>query len=1056
MNVNFGFSTARNPGLTAPRAPQKRVFGIKRLNPRNPARLLLGLLSSVAAPSLGYSNVTGPSTPVITNVHLSAVFSQLAPIGSSIPNVTDLVTVTVRNSQGPFMFDIILTYTTDGANKAMYASAAQASAPVSNGDGTTTYTFYMPDVNQIPGTSAITNENVLIVASNGSDNIYVADQGNGQIRTLTKTGAVTTPGGQPSQSSTYAVAVDDVYILDTGNSRILKMASDGTYSTLAGGSGGSADGTGAAAQFNNPTALALDSSGNLYVADEGNNTIRKVTPAGVVTTLAGKAGVAGSADGTGATAQFNSPFGVAVDPAGNVYVADLRNETIRQITPAGVVTTLAGSVGASGSADGTGSAARFNNPYALAAGLDGNLYLADNGNSTIRKIAPGGVVTTLAGKAGNAGSADGTGTAAQFSFPAGIAIDGIGDIYVADTANSTMRMISPTGVVTTLAGSPGVTGTTDGTGGAARFNHPHGVAVDGSGSAAIGPFMPALPAIIAQPSTQTATTGSTTTFTVAAIGLPSPLYQWQLNGVALTDGGSVSGSATATLTVTNIQSANAGSYTVAVGNGSGVVVSNAATLTVKPAGAPAITTQPYPQTVNAGSSSTFSVAASGSGSLSYQWLFNGAAISGATSATLTLNSVAATAAGAYSVVIGSGSGSTTSSAATLTVVGGAGAPAITSQPVSQIVSSGSTVIFSVTASGGTQGPSEDPNAGWSTRATTAPTYQWQLNGTPVAGATSARLLISGATAANAGTYTCLVTTAGVSSVSTPATLTLATTSNPGRLVNLSVLASAGKSQVMTIGFVTGGTGTVGSQNLLLRGTGPALSAFGVSGVLADPTLSLFSGSTVIASNDNWGVSTSNQTAVTTADSAVGAFALTNASSLDAALVTSLAAGPYTVQISGNGAASGNALGEVYDDTLPGAYASTTPRLINLSCLTQISAGSSLTAGFVIGGAVAKTVLIRATGPALAAFGVAGTLPDPRLALHTTVNGADTVLATNSGWGGDPQITAVSTAVGAFPLTNPSSADSVLLTTLAPGNYTAIANSVSGVGGSALVEVYEVP
>ena len=186
-----------------------------------------------------------------------------------------------------------------------------------------------------------------------------------------------------------------------------------------GGPVGSADGTGSAARFNDPDGVAVDGAGNVYVADTFNDTIRKITPAGVVTTLAGSPGQVGSADGTGSAARFNDPEGVAVDAAGNVYVADTRNDTIRKITPAGVVTTLAGSPGQAGSADGTGSAARFDFPNGVAVDGAGNVYVADAGNDTIRKITPAGVVTTLAGTAGQSGSADGTGSAARFNASGG-------------------------------------------------------------------------------------------------------------------------------------------------------------------------------------------------------------------------------------------------------------------------------------------------------------------------------------------------------------------------------------------------------------------------------------------------------------------------------------------------------------------------------------------------------------------------------------------------------------------------------------------------------------
>jgi sugar lactone lactonase YvrE len=195
----------------------------------------------------------------------------------------------------------------------------------------------------------------------------------------------------------------------------------------------------------------VDSAGNLYVADTFNATIRKITASGSVSTLAGTAGSRGDADGTGSAAQFNNPSGVAVDAAGNVYVADTYNQTIRKITPTGMVTTLAGSVGISGGNDGTGIYALFNQPGGLAVDASGNVYVADTGNATIRKITPGGVVITLAGVPGIAGLGDSAGGIALFNQPHGLAVDGAGNIYVADTGNAAIRKIAPDGTVTTLA-----------------------------------------------------------------------------------------------------------------------------------------------------------------------------------------------------------------------------------------------------------------------------------------------------------------------------------------------------------------------------------------------------------------------------------------------------------------------------------------------------------------------------------------------------------------------------------------------------------------------------
>ena len=227
--------------------------------------------------------------------------------------------------------------------------------------------------------------------------------------------------------------------------------------------------------------MAVDGDANLYVADTGNKTIRKVTPAGEVTTFAGS-GSSGSDDGTGTAASFNNPTGVAVDGDGNLYVADTYNSTIRKITPAGEVTTLAGSAGSRGSDDGTGTAARFTEPQGVVFGGDGNLYVLDSANHTIRKVTPAGEVTTFVGSAGSSGSDDGTGTAASFNYPRGGTFDGDGNLYVADAGNRTIRKVTPAGEVTTLAGSAGSQGSINGIGPAARFKYPVGVVFGGDGN----------------------------------------------------------------------------------------------------------------------------------------------------------------------------------------------------------------------------------------------------------------------------------------------------------------------------------------------------------------------------------------------------------------------------------------------------------------------------------------------------------------------------------------------------------------------------------------------
>ncbi|MGI4864361.1 MAG: hypothetical protein ACRYFZ_10605 [Janthinobacterium lividum] len=300
-------------------------------------------------------------------------------------------------------------------------------------------------------------------------------------------GSADGPGAAARFYTPIGVALDaagTVYVADQSNHTIRKITPAGVVSTLAGlaGSRGSTDGTGTSARFYVPNGVAVDAAGTVYVADTFNHTIRKITPAGVVSTLAGSAGSSGSTDGPGAAARFNLPRGVAVDAAGTVYVADASNHTIRKITAAGVVSTLAGTAGSSGSADGTGAAARLNSPIGVAVDAAGTVYVADQSNNTIRKITPAGVASTLAGSAGSSGSADGTGAAARFYFPNGVALDAAGTVYVADTFNHTIRRVTPAGVVSTLAGSAGSTGSADGTGTSARFNYPNGVAVDAAGT----------------------------------------------------------------------------------------------------------------------------------------------------------------------------------------------------------------------------------------------------------------------------------------------------------------------------------------------------------------------------------------------------------------------------------------------------------------------------------------------------------------------------------------------------------------------------------------------
>ena len=260
-----------------------------------------------------------------------------------------------------------------------------------------------------------------------------------------------------------------------------------TFAGLSGtawpGSPASYDGTGSNARFNQPRGMCVDASGNVYVSDTEAHTIRKITSAGVVTTLAGSPGQSGSANGQGATARFNAPRGICVDSTtGNLYVADTENHIIRKITSAGLVTTLVGTAGVIGSANGTGAAASFNQPWGIVINPAGSqLCVTDTNNNAIRKINISTLVTYTFAGATTSGTADGIASAARFSGPTGITIDSSENLYVCDSYNSTIRKVDLLREVTTLAGLAGVTGSSDGTGSAARFMYPLGITIDSAG-----------------------------------------------------------------------------------------------------------------------------------------------------------------------------------------------------------------------------------------------------------------------------------------------------------------------------------------------------------------------------------------------------------------------------------------------------------------------------------------------------------------------------------------------------------------------------------------------
>ena len=447
--------------------------------------------------------------------------------------------------------------------------------------------------------------------------------------------------------------------------------------------------------------------------------------------------------------------------------------------------------------------------------------------------------------------------------------------------------------------------------------------------------------------------------------------------------------------------------------------------------------QPASRTIAVGGNVTFTASASGTPSPTFQWRKDGVVIPAAVGVSFTLTNVQLGQAGAYSVAATNSAGTTVSESAILTVNSTAvGSPAFTTLPTASVtVGIGSTVVFNSTATGATA-------------------YRWQRNNANLLNATSANLVVPNAGALDAGTYRVIATNSAGSTTSRDATLIVnpVATTDLGRLVNLSILTTAGPgAKVLTVGAVVGPLNFSGSLPLVIRAVGPTLNtAFGIGGVLADPVLTLNAAGVAapIANNDNWG----GGAPLNAAFAAVGAFALP-ANSLDSSALSNAAPGGYTVQVTGKADTSGLVIAEIYDNST--GRTATSPRLINLSSLTQIDAGANLAVGFVLRGSTARTVLVRGIGPSLGTiFGLGGVMSDPKLELFNNDTGSK--ITENDNWGGDAQLMDAAASVGAFALADTATKDAVLLVTLAPGAYSARVSGIGSSAGTAIVEVYELP
>ena len=944
-----------------------------------------------------------------------------------------------------------------------------------------------------------------------------------------------------------AAAVDsagNIYLANTGDQTILKITSSGAAIILAGQSGvhGFSDGTGSAAQFFSPSGIAVDGTGTVYVADRDNNTIRKISAAGVVTTFAGSPGPPGAADGTGPAARFSGPRGVALDSAGNVYVGDTGNHTIRKITPGAVVATLAGSAGVSGSFDGAGNTARFNLPSGIAVDGNGNIYVADSGNYTIRKITPSGVVSTLAGLPPQQGSRDGQGCAARFNTPRGVAVDNSGAVYVADTNNHVIRKITAAGTVTTLAGKAGALGSTDGSGSVARFTEPEGIALDSAKKVVvadtlnsrirIGTAIPQSPTTRTVTSTSDAGPGSLREAIAAAQPGDTINFSASLNGQAITlTSEELSINADITITgpganfltvrrssvvgtaafrifhITPNHNVTIAGLTIANGNAHGAVVdagggiyNDQSYLTVNNCTLSGNTGANGGALCNAaenGVGSTLAVTNStlnGNSATNGGGVFNGrvpdgtstssSSVSSVSNCTLSGNSASGNGGGIYNSSQGFNRATmvnctfsdntapdgtsvfcTFASCAMGSTVSKSNGPGRSvvkdfSNPVFQDLgynltsdnptnSFGAPLLASSTDQVNTDprlGPLQDNGGPTITHAPLAdsPAIDKGKNlamdfcGSPVPtdqrGFPRPVRFSTAITEPSGGDGSDV----GAVELSVPAS---------GTLGNISTRLEAGTGDNVLIGgfFIQGPV----AKKVLILARGPSLGSF-VAHPLPNPKLELHDGTSTIAINNDW--QTTQTGGVITADQAqeIQNSGLAPSNSAESAIIATLPPGGYTAIVQDVNGTSAVGIVEVYD-----LDQNSSARLANISTRGFVQSGDNVMIGGIIVVNQPTKVIIRARGPSLAGF-VSNPLPNPKLELHNSIS----AIATNNDWQ-TTQIGGVITADQAQEIQNSgfaptNSAESAMIVTLSPGNYTAIVQDVNGASGVGIVEVFVLP
>lgn len=893
------------------------------------------------------------------------------------------------------------------------------------------------------------------------------------------------PGGDDGQGTAARFygpegqAIDsagNIYVADYLNNAIRKIAPDGTVTTLAGHPAewnyGSADGVGSLAQFHNPTGVAVDTSGNVYVADSGNHTIRKITPYGLVTTIAGSPGTHGSNDGVGTAARFDYPAGIAVDKTGNLFVADSLNCTIRKIALSGMVTTIAGAPGLGGTADGTGTSARFLKPNGVTLDSTGNIYVADTNNHAIRKITPDGVVTTLAGRPGVAGHVDGPGADARFALPFNTAFDGSGNLYVADGATHTVRKIDLAGNVTTLAGSPGQEGSNDGTGMTARFAYPHGVGVDPAGNVYVSDWLNwSIRKVTPE--------GVVSTFA----GLPGDYGSWDGAGlaarfdlpadVAIDKAGNLfvadSGNSTIRkITPDGIVTTLAGTVDspgnqdglgsaarfnwpkgIALDTTGNVYVADTNNSTVRK-----ITPDGMVTTVASGSAETFQnpegIAVDLAGNIyvahiTFGWICK------------------ITPAGDVTVIAGQvGSAYRFSSPTGLAADEFGNIYVLDSCRVSKITPDG--VVSTVAGSYGCNGSGYD-GPGAEARFTGPQALTLDKAGNIYVADTAAhrirKIAPNGWVTTVAGYQVGNVAGAGRAArfhepmgiaVDQNGTLYVADYYNhtirvgvpqpaPPQLANIStrVRVETGDNALIAGFIVTGASNKV----VMLRAIGPSLRAAAISDPLLDPMMELYdSAGVLIARNDNWHTTDIGGILLGSQYSGLYASELRPTESAESAILVELWPGAYTAIVRGKNNTTGIAVVEAYDfDWRPNS------KLANISSRGFVKTGEEvMIGGTIVRGSAPANVLVRAIGPSLVNFGISNALQDPSLELH---DGNGTLIGANDNWKAAQENEILQTGIP--PTDNHESA---ILVALQPGAYTAIVQGAGNSSGVALIEAYQ--